>query len=102
MLRLTDHTSALEENGCFEEAAAHGYRIYRYTLDSGDGVGRAQSVFQALCTTLAENKPKAAQTYHVRFCSHAVTAEVLTKLTDFFADYAQFSIRSFDETTLLP
>ena len=102
LLRLTDHTSALEENGFFEEAAAHGYRIYRYTLDSGDGVGRAQSVFQALCTTLAENKPKAAQTYHVRFGSHAVTAEVLTKLTDFFADYAQFSIRSFDETTLLP
>lgn len=60
LLRLTDHTSALEENGFFEEAAAHGYRIYRYTLDSGDGVGRAQSVFQALCTTLAENKPKAA------------------------------------------
>ena len=102
LLRLIDRTKALEENGFFEETAAHGYRIYRYTLDSGDGAGRAQSVFQALCTTLAENKPKAAQTYHVRFGSHAVTAEVLTKLINFFANYTQFNIRSFDETTLLP
>ena len=103
LIRLAPgHAGALEDNGFYAYAAERGYRFYNYTADARDGAGRAQAIFTALCTTLVGNNPKAVRTLHVRFGSHAATADVLAKLDEFCEEYTQFKLISFDETTLLP
>lgn len=103
LLRLVPgYTRALEENGFFAYAAEQGYRFYHYTLDAGDGAGRAQNVFTSLCSALVGNNEKTVRTLHVRFGSHAITADVVTRLIEFCEKYPQFRIVSFDETVGLP
>ena len=103
LIRLSSgRTQALEKNGFYDYAAEHGYRLYTYTLDSADGSGRAANIFTALCEGIVGSNPRSARTLHIRFGSHAATGDVLTRLLEFCEKYPQFTLASFDETTLLP